>query len=114
MKLFKENKMKAVINKRDLIISLDTDEEKEELEQLFANAELDSDKSMYDFFESLIANSELIWISPEEIGALTDAPILGFKDENEKIIEVYAFMDYQVKSVLEELRNNNKVIFQQG
>jgi hypothetical protein len=106
--------MKAVINKNGLTIKLTTREEKEELEEIQKNGELDSDNSMYDFFEIFIANSEFVWILPEEIGALTDAPILGIKDENEKVIEAYAFMDYQVKSILKELLDNGKVFFQQG
>ena len=44
-----------------------------------------SDSVMYDFFEEFIANSEWEWIAPEEIGALTSAPILGIRDEEDKI-----------------------------
>lgn len=36
-----------------------------------------SDNTMFDFFEHLIANSELDWVQPEETGDLTSAPLLG-------------------------------------
>ena len=35
------------------------------------------DMTMYEFFEHLVCNSELEWITPERTGDLTDAPMLG-------------------------------------
>jgi len=63
------------------------------------------DELMYEFFEEFISNTEWEWISPEDIGALTSAPILGIRDEEENVIEAYGFMDYQVTSLMEELRH---------
>lgn len=89
----------------------------------------------YDALESLIANSELDWIRPEEIAALTSAPILGFRgDETElpedidslnvyitsshdgktyyaPVTSAWGFMDYQVRSFLKELRDKGKAVF---
>jgi len=68
------------------------------------------DEMMHEFFEEFIANSEWEWISPEEIGALTDAPILGIKDENEEVIEAYGYMNYAVTSLMEALRHGNVIL----
>lgn len=76
-----------------------------------------SDARMYDFLEPLTANSELEWVSSFETGDLTTAPMLGIKEYHEKdleepkIIQRWAFMDYQVRSVLDDLLNNGKAIF---
>jgi len=42
-----------------------------------------------DVMESIIGNSELDWIQPEEIGALTDAPIIGvvLRDDQGELVE---------------------------
>ena len=64
-----------------------------------------------DALESLLANSELDWIGPEEIGALTGAPILGFRDENGEPTAAWGFMDYALRSFLTDLVENGKVIF---
>lgn len=68
------------------------------------NAELDA-------LESLIANSELDWIAPEEIGALTSAPILGLRNEDGEPIAAWGFMDYQVRSFLSDLVETGKAVF---
>jgi len=62
-----------------------------------------SDDSMHEFFEGFIANTEWEWIDPNEIGALTEAPILGIKDEDGKVIEAYGWMEYQVISLMQAL-----------
>lgn len=73
--------------------------------------EVCQDQAMYNFFEGLISNSELEWIQPYETGDLTSAPIIGIYSENGKVKERWAFMDYQLRSVLEDLRDFGKVIF---
>jgi len=90
----------------------------------------------WDALESLICNSELEWIRPEEIGALTDAPILGFRGKDKRVPKrckypehlhivyngpdgafyapvtaAWGFMDYQVRSFLEDLRDKGKAVF---
>jgi hypothetical protein len=64
-----------------------------------------------DFLEPLICNSELEWIDPADTGDLTDAPMLGICDEEENILERWAFMDYQVRSFLDDLADHGKATF---
>jgi hypothetical protein len=64
-----------------------------------------------DALESLLANSELDWIAPEEIGALTGAPILGFRDESGEPTAAWGFMDYALRSFLTDLAENGKAVF---
>jgi len=74
-------------------------------------AEGTTDRAEAEALESLICNSELEWIQPEEIGALTDAPILGLRDEDGKPEAAWGFMDYQVRSFLTDLRDKGKAVF---
>lgn len=120
-------------DRSQLIISIDDDEQK-----VLSNMdELDSDNAMYDFLDSLIANSELSWLRAEDTGDLTDAPILGILGEETvagegftgphgfvltggnggetcacPILERWGFSKYQIVSVLEELKRHKKVVFQ--
>lgn len=95
---------------------------------------ISSDAPMYDFFEHLTCNSELEWIDPSLTGDLTSAPMLGIFGEErvftkedatiphrvtgpDMIQEVearWAFMDYAVRSVLEELRDKGQCVFVGG
>jgi hypothetical protein len=71
-----------------------------------------NDKTESEALEPIIANSDLEWIRPEENGDLTDAPILGYRDENgESTGERWAFMDYQVRSFLQDLMDKGVAIF---
>lgn len=71
-----------------------------------------AESTMFDVFEKLISNSELDWIRPEECGDLTDAPILGIRDrDDETVVERWGYMDYQVKSPLNDLLNRGKARF---
>ena len=103
-------------DRKNLIIEID----KVEMEELVEmGEEIHSDRAMFDFFEKLICNSDLEWIPEGTTGDLTNAPMLGIYNEitNHKeknvlsIIERWVYMDYQVVSVLETLRNNGKVVF---
>lgn len=47
-------------------------------------------------------------VRPEDAGALTSAPLIEYENE------VYGFMDYAVKSFLEELKAGNDVFWQKG
>ena len=85
----------------------------EEVREYYPDDGFCSNDVMYEFFEGFIANTEWEWISPEDIGALTDAPILGIKDENDNVIEAYGFMDYAVRSILEDLESG-KAVLQKG
>lgn len=73
---------------------------------------LQTDAAMWDAFDRMIANSELAWISPEECGDLTDAPILGIHDaERGSVAERWGFMDYAIRSPLQDLRDTGKAVF---
>lgn len=65
----------------------------------------------YDALDGLLANSELEWIQPEEVGALTSAPILGLRKDNGEVEAAWGFMDYQVRSFLEDLANTGRAVF---
>lgn len=85
--------------------------EREQLRELAnEDGEFSSDAE-HEALEKLIANSELEWIAPEEIGALTDAPILGLRDEDYKPTSAWAFMDYQVRSFLSDLVACGEAVF---
>jgi hypothetical protein len=64
-----------------------------------------------DALESLLANSNLGWVAPEEIGALTSAPILGIRNDVGEPLAAWGFMDYQVRSFLSDLVDNGKAVF---
>lgn len=56
-------------------------------------------------------------VVPEELGALTDAPILSdeiVRDSTGSIIEakrVYWFPDYQILDEIEEMRTKGRILF---
>lgn len=118
-----------------LIITMSA-EEKAELVASLAEAEFpDSDGFMHDVFESLVANSELMWINPSDTGDMTEAPMLGILGDETRlakgasetgyvlcggdehggiyhpIISRWAFMDYQVRSPVRDLADNGLVVF---
>jgi hypothetical protein len=99
-----------------------------------------SDSVMHDAFETMIANSELQWINPEDTGDLTDAPMLGILGEEtiesepllpdfpenyglvstgnngtmgmvQPILKRWAFMNYQIKSPLDDLVDIGQAVF---
>jgi len=70
-------------------------------------------RDLYDALEPLTCNSDLDWINPAESGDLTDAPILGIRDEEGKPTDQrWGYMDYQIKDPLEELRKHGQITFQ--
>jgi hypothetical protein len=73
-----------------------------------------SDRVMYEFFEGFIANTEWEWIDAEEIGALTSAPILGIRDEKGHVLEAYGYMEYVMKSILEDFFNEGLAVLRKG
>ena len=90
----------------------------------------DSDQTMFDALEWLLCNSELEWSSPEEIGALTSAPILAIYGDTRlvnhreaeltgkvtvrEIQQAWGFMDYQVRSVQGALLETGEAKWQKG
>lgn len=82
-----------------------------DLQDLREMPEINSDNALADALEKMLANSELQWLDPADTGDLTSAPMLGIRDENETIVERWAFMDYQVRSALQNLLDYGKVVF---
>jgi hypothetical protein len=104
-----------------------------------SNEDFGSDKYLYELLEPLVCNSELQWINPSDTGDLTSAPMLGIlagddelvtkqegpcgatyvgrwdgEDRYDPIVNRWAFMDYQVRSVQEELASKGLAIFTSG
>lgn len=73
-----------------------------------------SDATMIDQLGDLLANSEYDWVDPSETGDLTSAPMLGIREEDGSVIKRWAFMDYQVRCVLEDLVDKGECIFVSG
>lgn len=91
----------------------------------------DADVTLFGMFDALLSNSEYQWIKPHETGDLTSAPMLGILGEEDvftkkdstiphritgpglfrPILGRWAFMDYQVKSVLGTLRDEGEAVF---
>lgn len=127
-------------DRRTLTICADA-ETRAELREMTAELgdEFDSDFTMHDAFDRLIGNSELQWIDPATCCDLTDAPILGIWGEDRwvashrdgdgtilcggdsrraplgvnvcDVTERWAWMPYQVQSVLEVLRDTGEAVF---
>ena len=97
-------------DKKRLTILADEDDKREIAEMIEDNGL--SALVEYDALGGIIANSDLDWISPEENGDLTDALILGYRDEEGfSTGERWAYMDYQVRSFLSDLINIGKATF---
>lgn len=99
--------------------------------------EFGTDAFMYNYFEHLTCNSEYEWIQAEEVGALTEAPMLGIYGEErarrdtdspyisvtgqwddttwvQDVLQCWAFMDYQIVSPQELLLESGEVFFTHG
>lgn len=118
-------------DRKTLTISVDETERQELRDIQQCGGDCQCDVSMYDFLEPIVCNSELEWINPADTGDLTDAPMLGIYGEEkpfehedatiphrisgpnliQPILERWAFMDYQVRSVLEDLRDKGEAVF---
>jgi hypothetical protein len=98
-----------------------------------------TDKCEGEALEHLLSNSSLQWINPADTGDLTSAPMLGITDGDgaledlpvnrfgqtqvghwggfdryAAIIARWAYMDYQVRSFVEELMDKGQVDFVGG
>lgn len=72
-----------------------------------------------DITEDIFCNSELEWIDPAQIGAMTEADMFGITEQDEygtieKVISLWLFPDYMIINPLEELFENGRVIFKKG
>ena len=103
------------LNNGDIILHASKDDliELNELKDLYGN-DFCCDDAMYEFMESFISNSELSFIAPEDIGALTSAPIIATHDQDDNVIDTYGFMDYAIESLQERLLCDGKALFTKG
>jgi hypothetical protein len=128
----------------NLVLSV-TPEEREHIREMVADHGCDYCRNCEcDALEPLIANSELEWVRPEEIAALTDAPILGIRGDEtpvpdncdtrdlhivgrwenrktgklttfyEPVENAWGYMDYQVRSFLQDLIETGTATFVSG
>ena len=127
----------SILPNGNLKLTISEEGRKQLAEEKAEDPDFDSDSFMYDIMEGFIGNSEFSWVNPEDIGALTEAPCLGilgaekvgeegvfggsWEDESGKfqtwsrpIESAWAFMDYQVTSVQEQLLDKGYAIFQSG
>jgi hypothetical protein len=78
---------------------------------------VDADSRLAEVLEYYLANG-WEWLRPEEIGALTSAPILSDDVERDdegtvvKTGKVYWYPQYQVADPIEQLIDNGSVIFE--
>ena len=107
--------MRYEIIEGDLVVKM-CKKEQERLQVILDEnpQDFDSDDVMFDLFEWMVCNSDLCWISAYEIAALTDAPILGTKDDAGDVVDAYAFMDYQVTSPQRQLLDKGECTFISG
>lgn len=105
-------KYKISDDRKTLTVTVDAGERKL-LRKLTKETGIQSDEAMLDWFAVLISNADLEWINPSETGDLTSAPMLGIRNDQQppEVIERWAFMDYQVRSVLEDLRDKGNAVF---
>ena len=73
----------------------------------------------WEVLEPLLCNSDLDWCQPEEVGALTSAPMLCIRGEENaagesEILKCWGFMDYQVRSFCDDLADKGETTFQAG
>lgn len=91
-----------------LLIKVEEDERKQLQEDHQNDPDFQSDKYMHEFLEPLTCNSVLDWVDPGEIGDLTDAPMLGIRGTDDQISYRWAWMNYEVKSLQQELLLNGE------
>lgn len=111
-------------NRNKLTVTIDAHEQaelKERIEDLKHAPEDRPYIPIEDVLEPLVCNSDLDWIDPTETGDLTEAPMLGTRDNDEDgqtgptgqgvVLERWAFMDYQVTDPVLELAETGRLIF---
>jgi hypothetical protein len=73
-----------------------------------------SDRGMHDVLDGFLENSEFGWGTPDEIGALTDAPIIVTRGEDGEPVKAWGFMDYALRSPQDDLIDKGGAVFQSG
>lgn len=92
-----------------------TKEGKDEIDCLICKSEMDA---LYELTEHQRCNGMLQIVSPEEIGALTDSPILStdyeyISENTDDMIykSIFWFPNYMVQSLIETLKETGSVFF---
>jgi len=95
-----------------LILKADA-EEQVRIRELVAEKEGDWSPMQMDdeVLAPLLCNSELEFINAEDCGALTDAPILGLRKESGEVEAAWAYMDYQLRSFVDDLLETGRAVF---
>ena len=89
----------------------------DEREELLKMPTLDA---LVELLEDTIANSSWNWIEPREIGALTEAPIIGedvYQDLQGNLIDVknvYWFPNYMIESEVEAILSPEGALFEKA
>lgn len=75
-----------------------------------------SDVFLWDVLEPVWTNGLCCSIRPEDVGALTDAPMLceGINDDGKPQGRFWAYMNYQVRSPLDDLADEGVCRWQYG
>lgn len=105
-------KFEFLNNKKTIRFFLENEKERSELFDFI----IDNDVEDYEeFFQSITCNSDLKWIQPEDVGALTDAPIIALTkyndDETLEVSDYWAFRQYETEALLNRLIHNGEVFF---
>lgn len=111
---------KAIATENHLTLIPDLKAIKEDFSE-FLEDETDFDEMELEsqILEDLMCNG-WDYVQPEEIGALTSAPIISpdvTRDDEGEFISadvVYAYMDYQVDSWVQRLCDGHSVVWQKG
>ena len=99
-----------IVNK-NLVITITPEYQKE----LAEHPEISSDDLMYEVLEPLTSNG-FEWVRPEEIAALTSAPIIGevVRDDHGELTKIHTlfwYPDYAVRSPVQVLAEKGTVTF---
>ena len=106
--------MKYEISKdRKTLTIIAADDDRQWLRKM-DDAKIQADTTMLEYFEWMVCNSELEWISPDETGDLTSAPMLGIRNKRNAIVDRWGYMEYALRSPLCDLRDDGRAVFVNG
>jgi hypothetical protein len=105
--------MKVKSDGQDLVITVDA-EERAFLRECSREDDFETDAWLWEYLNQALARTTLEQVKPEEIGALTSAPILAAWASTGHVRKVWAFMDYQTTSVQDELMKHGEARWTYG
>ena len=106
--------MRHYLDKAGNLVVVASNSDRSEIAHYIRRAGAES--ALYMAFESIIGNSDLDWIPAEDIGALTDSPIIGessVRDDGTREVwgRVWWFPDYQTRDPAEDLARRGRAVF---